>query len=143
MNTMDWIENNIAETFNEERDLVARTLTEQIEKACNHDVYDMEFGNWNDVTIKSDRNEDEDAIIHITSSKNEDGVITVVMNSQDALFDGDISVDLDEITTEAFNKTMVLGQLWDVYNHIVAHPVPDLIENYNSLELPPAPSKRL
>lgn len=137
MDAMNWIENNIAESFNEVRDVVARALTERIEEKCNHDVYDMEFGNWNDITIKSSRDEDKDSIVHVTSCKDDNGVITVSMKSEDDLFDETINVQLDKTIAEAFDETMLLGQLWDVYAHIKSNPVPDLTENYNSLNLPP------
>lgn len=137
MDTMNWIENNIAESFNEVRDVVARTLTERIEEKCNHDVYDMEFGNWNNITIKSSRDEDMDTIVHVTSRRDDDGVIRVSMKSEDDLFDDTIEVQLDEVLGEAFDRTMLLGQLWDVYNLITSNPIPDLTENYNSLNLPP------
>lgn len=142
MDAMNWIENNIGESFNEVRDVVARALTERIEEICNHDVYDMEFGNWNDITIKSSRDEDTDSIVHVTSSKDDNGVITVSMKSEDGLFDETINVQLDKTVAEAFDETMLLGQLWDVYAHIKSNPVPDLTENYNPLNLPPL-TKRL
>lgn len=142
MDNMNWIENNIGESFNEVRDVVARALTERIEEICNHDVYDMEFGNWNDITIKSSRDEDTDSIVHVTSSKDDNGVITVSMKSEDGLFDETINVQLDKVVAEAFDETMLLGQLWDVYAHIKSNPVPDLTENYNPLDLPPL-TKRL
>ena len=142
MDKVNWVEDNIAESFNEVRDVVARALTERIEEVCNHDVYDMEFGNWNNITIKSNRAEDENSIVHVTSRKDDNGVITVSMKSEDGLFDDTINVQLDETIAEAFDETMILGQLWDVYGHIKSNPVPDLTENYNPFDLPPL-TKRL
>lgn len=144
MDNTDWFENILADTFNGERDAVARVLTEKIEEVTNEDVYDMAFGNWNDISVKAGKDDDSDRPIHITSRRDEEGVIHVTMRSGDGLFEGDINLTLVEEAATSFDNTMVFGQMWDVYSHIRSHPVPDLTENYDPYKLPPLPTdKRL
>lgn len=143
MDPTSWIEYNLSEKFNESRDIVAPVLSKRIEEASNHTVHDLEFGNWNSVTIATDRGEEIDSTVYITSAKDEDGIITVTMRSDDDLFDGSITVQLDEVISQSFDDTMVLGKLWDTYINVVSDTIPDLTENYDSLALPAPPVKRL
>lgn len=141
---MSWIEDTLATAFNEERDHVAKLLTDKIKQASGQEVRDMEFGNWTHVTVKPGPDFEEDSVIVISSTTGDDGNVTLTMRSQENIFEGDITVSLDELTRESFNSTMILGQTWDIYNHIKSNPLPDLNEHYDPYKLPPLPTdKRL
>lgn len=141
---MSWIEDTLANAFNEERDHVAKLLTDKIKQVSGKEVRDMEFGNWTQVTVKPAPDFEEDSVIEISSTTGDDGNVSITMRSQENIFEGDITVDLDELTRESFTNTMILGQTWDIYNHVKSNPIPDLNENYDPYKLPPLPTdKRL
>lgn len=143
MSQLCWLNNSLAEEFNNERDRISNDLLELIKLKTNKDVYDLEIGNWVTTSLRyEDGDVERECNVDVTSSKDAEGIVTLSLSNCE-LFEGKLSTVYNEAQSDTFNDMMKLGQIWDVVTLIVNEPAPCLTYEYNPFDLPKTPINKL